>query len=1229
MKDEDKSKEQLLSELAVLRQQIITLKTQVFSSMRLEEIICESEIHFADLLDTANDAIISIDEEQQIIIFNQGARQIFGYDPVEIIGKPLDLLIPDRFHTIHHTHIAAFANSPIISRKMGERQEILGRRKNGEGFLAEAAISKLELAGQKVFTVVLRDITERKLLEEILVKSEERHRAAAELTSDYAYAFKVDPDQILTPEWVTDSFSYVTGFTLSESEARGGWKNLIHPDDAATAQQRFHNLLSGQKSVDEFRIITASGQTRWLRDHARPVWDEEQARVVRIYGAAQDVTERKNAEEALHMVHETLEQQVEERTAELRQTNEKLKAEIIERKRMEEALQQATQRYRQLFEEAPVIYIITRNEHGTPIITDCNELFLKTLKYSRQEVLQQPFNNFCAPATQIELINGGYQRALSGQLSIEERGLVTCDGEVVETLVKAVPEIQANGQVTGTRAAFIDISERKKLQRRLEAVYQLGQELTLLRDETSILQRVLEIAVNALQFDVAFCGLIDDTTHELRYVQGFPESIDLVLPLASDQGISVAVARSGQPINVPDTQQDPRYVPLPGYPHNRSELCVPITVGKRVIGVLNIESAKPHCFTGADQQLLQTLADQVVIALENARLYAETQVWTKQLIALNNAGRAMASSLDLNIVLEQAITEIKMIFEVEGVSVLLKDPTGDKLTFVAAASPGAEKMIGVSVPLTDSIAGWVIWERESVLLANAHHDARFYKGIDTLTGLMTQSLLAIPLILKDQVIGVIEAINNKQGFFNQRDLEILEALGSWAVIGIENARLHAEMKRRTQQLLALHELDWVITASLHIDDVYHALARHTARLLPYDYMSIALVEADQIHLTFVAGKNSACLPIGTLLPRQTSFTGRVISVGQPLLRHNIPGDRRFAEDEQLVASGIQSGMVIPLRVKGEVFGTWNINSQQISAYTPDDLAIAGSMGDQLAIAIDNARLYQAERAQFQRLQQSQAQLVQAEKMAALGRLVASIAHEINNPIQAIQNALTLVEEELADYRRPEKINLYMGIAKNEFERIATIVRRMRDFYRPTQPTQLTIPDADYLDTFYIIPLEQLQPINLHFILDNVLQLAHKQLQHSGITVERNWADNLPLLRGSSDHLKQVFLNLVLNALDAMTPYGGGALHVRTRVDQTELLGGQPQAVVRLDFSDTGAGISPEALPRLFEPLFTTKEHGSGLGLFTSYKIIEAHHGQITVESQTGKGATFSILLPLE
>lgn len=143
----------------------------------------------------------------------------------------------------------------------------------------------------------IRYAIERKRAAEALNASETRYRVVSELTSDYAYAFRVEPDHRVVSEWVTEALNRITGYTPGELENMGGWPALVYPDDKPPLAERVDLLISGQQDVREFRIITKAGQVRWLRDYARPVWNEDQKRVVRIYGAAQDITERRQLEE--------------------------------------------------------------------------------------------------------------------------------------------------------------------------------------------------------------------------------------------------------------------------------------------------------------------------------------------------------------------------------------------------------------------------------------------------------------------------------------------------------------------------------------------------------------------------------------------------------------------------------------------------------------------------------------------------------------------------------------------------------------------------------------------------------------------------------------------------------------------------------------------------------------------------------------------------------------------
>ena len=583
---------------------------------------------------------------------------------------------------------------------------------------------------------------------------------------------------------------------------------------------------------------------------------------------------------------------------------------------------------------------------------------------------------------------------------------------------------------------LLDIIQRKRHGKNVEAIYHLGWNQALLYDEMTIIRYALEVAAQVIDFDFASFSLVDSAANALRYHyfldQGGVRTLELLLALDGQRGISAAVAREGIVLNIPDVTSDPRYLPHDeAAPPTYSELCVPMKFRANVIGVLNVESGTRNHFNATDQFLLQTLANQTAVALQNARLYAQTQRNTRELSALISANHALSANLDLNTVLQQTLVQINALLEAEDASVLLYDSTSDDLVFAAVADSNTSAILfGQHVALDAGIVGWVMQNKTSAIVQNAQQDPRFYSEIDLITEITTRSLLAVPLIAKGRVIGVVEVINKVDGTFDDHDRELLEALASSA-----------------------------------------------------------------------------------------------------------------------------------------------------------------------AIAIDNARLYQELIDQIQMLQATQVKLIHSEKMGALGRLIASISHEINNPLQSIQGCLTLAKEELESPIRPEKIERYLDIAEDEIERIATIVRRVREFYRPSG--------------------QEHAPTDIHQTLESVLELSGKELQHSYVDVARIWDPAIPQIVANPDYLKQVFLNLVINAIDAMP--NGGNLTIRTILDHKS---------ISIEFADTGIGMSPEIQTRLFEPFFTTKAHGSGLGLSISYGIIQEHNGQILVQSDVGKGTTFTIVLPI-
>jgi two-component system NtrC family sensor kinase len=249
-----------------------------------------------------------------------------------------------------------------------------------------------------------------------------------------------------------------------------------------------------------------------------------------------------------------------------------------------------------------------------------------------------------------------------------------------------------------------------------------------------------------------------------------------------------------------------------------------------------------------------------------------------------------------------------------------------------------------------------------------------------------------------------------------------------------------------------------------------------------------------------------------------------------------------------------------------------------------------------AVALENARLYAEQLDYVRKVEESQKALLQAEKMATAGRLSASIAHEVNNPLQAVQNCLHLAgREDLPEEKRKE----YFDLACTELERLILTVRRMLDFYRPSATS--------------------LEKVDLAEMLQYILNLMSKQLSESNVKVIVDFLGAIPTIKAVGSQMQQVFINLILNAVDAMPE--GGVLGIRTSIVE-----GRIEIVV----TDSGVGISREHIKKIYDPFFTTKiaGKGTGLGLSVSYGIVQEHGGSISVESSLGRGTSFRLDFPL-
>ncbi|MDD4052045.1 MAG: ATP-binding protein, partial [candidate division Zixibacteria bacterium] len=308
--------------------------------------------------------------------------------------------------------------------------------------------------------------------------------------------------------------------------------------------------------------------------------------------------------------------------------------------------------------------------------------------------------------------------------------------------------------------------------------------------------------------------------------------------------------------------------------------------------------------------------------------------------------------------------------------------------------------------------------------------------------------------------------------------------------------------------------------------------------------------------------------------------------------------RRFADGpERIVLAAFPGGLAIPLIFQAQLKGILFLGGKVSGIpFATDDMDFLSTLANQFVVAVENARLYESEKRALAELREAQRQLVLTERLAAIGELSAKIAHEVNNPLSIISNYLHLCERTLND---PETSRRHLDVVRQELARIARIVRQLLDFHRPPKSERIEVQTAD--------------------IMDNVLGLVEYQLQQKHISVSRRYDDSLPPVMGSSEQLKQVFLNLVINARD-FTPDGGRLTIEIKKVD----------TYVRIAVCDSGSGIADEHLPRIFEPFFTTKEDGAGtgLGLSVCYGIVSEHGGRIEASNLPEGGSCFAITLPV-
>ncbi len=743
---------------------------------------------------------------------------------------------------------------------------------------------------------------------------------------------------------------------------------------------------------------------------------------------------------------------------------------------------------------------------------------------------------------------------------------------------------------------------------------QLYREISLHLEELQILNRVAREATTTLDLDeairrglLALLGtrnfervnilLLDETRGDLWLHPAlagskfFPQRADFRIPLG--RGIAGWVAQTGEPLRVADVRQDPRYIA--GYPDTLSEMCVPLQVGDRIVGVLDAQSTRLDAFSESDLHLLTTLAGQLSTVLDNARLFAESQKRVRELTALTQVSMALNEAQDLNTLLDIVLEQTMSILDSQEGSVILIDPPGSNtLRIVAERGLGpqvVELFNNRPVYTHEGTYKRALSSGQIVEVADTATDLDFLHDV----GSRARQVTNIPLMTEHGALGLIAAEGVPRDDTARR---LLTALADMAAVAIEKERLHEETAHRLAEVSTLYTLSTQITSSLSLRPVLESIVSILKLTLDCRACCIFLVDSSGEYLQLKAGSGLAhdWTDIARLRVGE-GVSGRVIAERRSIY---VP-DTWQEPDFIFFDPNIRSLLVVPLVVHGQVIGTLSIDDLKPNAFD-EEIRLLTIAAAQAAVAIENAQLYETLRENYTHLEQAYNELQQLDKMKS--EFVQNISHELRTPLTFIKGYIELLrEEEMGELNDDQRMAL--DIVANKAEALSRLVDDI---------ISLQQAERDRL---------KLAPVSLAEIGHAAIKAAQASAIEQDIKLYDEIPDELPPVLGDKQRLSQVFDNLIQNALKFNNP--GGRITVRMYQDEQ---------FICTEVEDTGIGIADDQIGRIFERFYqvdgttTRRVGGAGLGLTIVKQIVEAHGGQVGVQSELGKGSLFYFTIPL-
>jgi signal transduction histidine kinase/putative methionine-R-sulfoxide reductase with GAF domain len=744
---------------------------------------------------------------------------------------------------------------------------------------------------------------------------------------------------------------------------------------------------------------------------------------------------------------------------------------------------------------------------------------------------------------------------------------------------------------------IIPTTATKRSESDLAGIYQAGLTVGRLVDLPGVLHTTVDSAARLLGADVVTLYQYDSAKSEFigsPVAVGVSEAFYRERARPSSDGSAARIAKSGKPIIADRAAEHPEI--SRGFVEAEritSSAGFPLKVDDTTVGVLFLNYHEYHKLTAEDIRKVSMFADLATIALRLESVNSQLESVNKRLQLLDQAREAIESATRLDEVLKRILDAGLTLVSAKRGSLMLIEH--EDLVTKAQFGPelGTSGHVKMAFKVSEGIVGQVAQTGEAIVCPDVTKDPRF-KQPPTGKLLRFSSLLAVPIRSSDgRVIGVINADDPKPGYFDETHKQILLDMAGQFSSAIERMML-------LETLRALHQIFERITSvaisSRELTPVLEEIAESAINILKFDVITI--YQYDQDRDRFMTP------PLMRGIRSEQPMRMEVFEGEAPWVLVHPPKEHRYAPDaksDQMMnpprppnkgagfvsREHIESSAGLLLKVGEEVLGIMFVNYRTPHAFLEREKQIIETFASSAAIAIKAAR-------QWESLRSAQDQLVQTERMSAIGTLAASVAHELRNPIGNISNRVDVLK---LGYFDPDEASQIFDEIETNITHAGEIIENLLGFARPARG----LPG----------PVDVVGAANEAI---NVLR-NHARLNH--VTIDPH-LEAVPSVEGNMTLLRQVFFNIMRNALDAMQE--GGTLTVRV-TDQDR--------VVRVVIEDTGPGIAPEVRSKIFFPFVTTKaaSQGTGLGLALSYKIVTDHHGDIKVEDRPGGGTRFVISLP--